>query len=209
MGVGDKRSLVDGLTHRSCVEGLAEAAVRAALRNRFFIDGVIEDGVDIDEVNSIRNREAFAVRVKAVGGQRAGQILGAAAGARVVTECVRPAPAWEKIGRSKQNIGVSRAESGGPVVWVAPERMRIGYEVNEPWRGGTIMTGPVTAHCAGCEEKQKKQERRQTKGGHHVRGTGEARSIAHVRHRRTLIEQKNYTTNCISESKERAGRKAK
>ena len=84
---------------RSRVERRAEAAVGAALRDRFFIHRVIEDRVDIDEVHAVRNVEALTVGIFAVGGERARQVLSARARSRVIAERERSAAARDEVAR--------------------------------------------------------------------------------------------------------------
>ena len=124
-------SLIDVGADRGRVERRALAAVGAALRDGFFIDRVIEDGVDIDEVHAVRNVEALTVGVVAVGGERARQVLGAGARSRVIAEREGSAAARDEIGRRERDVGVGGAEDGRPVGGIAPERVRVGVEVHD------------------------------------------------------------------------------
>ena len=96
--VRNQISLIDVGAYRRRVERCALAAVGAALRDGLLIDVVIEDGVDVDEVHTVRNVEALTVGVVAVGGKRARKIFGARAWARIIAERVRAAAARDEIG---------------------------------------------------------------------------------------------------------------
>src|ERR1039458_8565532 len=66
---GNQISLIDVRAYRGRVERRAQAAVGAAWTNGLFISGVVQDGFDTHEVHAVRNVEALAIGVVAVGGQ--------------------------------------------------------------------------------------------------------------------------------------------
>jgi hypothetical protein len=76
----------------------------------------------------------LAIGVIAIRRQRAGQVFGAGARSRVITEREGAPSAGQKIARFQKDVGVGGTVAGGPVRGVAPERMRIRNEVNDPRR---------------------------------------------------------------------------
>ena len=146
-------SLVHVRAYRRRVERRAQAAVGAALRDRFFIHRVIEDRVDIDKVHAVRDVEALAVGVVAVGRQGARQVLGARARSRVIAQRKGSPAARDEVARRERDVGVGRAEAGRPVGTIAPERVRVGDEVDNPrrCRGRLRRSAAVAAreheHC--------------------------------------------------------------
>ena len=128
---GNQFALIDVGAHRRRVERRAQTAVGAALRDGLFIHVVIEDRVDIDEVHAVWNVEALAVGVFAVGGQSARQVFGAGTGSRVIAERERSAAARNEIARRERDVGVGGAEAGRPIRGVAPERVRVGDEMDD------------------------------------------------------------------------------
>ena len=146
---------------------------------------MVQDGVDIDEVHSVRDVEAFTVGVKAVWGQRARQVFGASTRARVITERIGSAPAGHEIGRRQQDVRIRGAKAGGPVGRIAPEGVRVRDEVNE--RGGLRrwrMAGVAVAPRGAGQEKRKEHQRRDApRYGRRIEGVRGRRSLLHVDHR--------------------------
>ena len=131
---GNQISLVHVCADGRRVERRAQTAVGAAFRDGPQIYRVVEDGVDIDEVHAVRNVEALAVGVFAVGGYSARQVFRSGTRSRVVAEREWSASTGDEIARSERDVGVGGPEAGRPVGRIAPERMRVGNEVNDARR---------------------------------------------------------------------------
>ena len=106
---------------------------------------VIENSVDIDEVDAVRNVEAVAVGVVAVGGKRARR-----------WSCPRSVPNSSRARRvrldtarscsTRGDIGIASAETGRPVRRIALERMRMGTKCTmPPWVVALDWRSPAAA----------------------------------------------------------------